>query len=80
MVCPKCEQAPSERMYPSVDLGGSVYHYRCTHPIHDAADAGPELLAACKLMCESLDQVDTKKFYAAIEQTRAAIALAEPKP
>jgi len=40
MICSECHHLPSERF----NSGGVQCYCRC----HDVADAGPELLAACK--------------------------------
>jgi hypothetical protein len=68
-VCPDCHHPPSRRFDPE------NYCAQCFCACHDAADAAPALLAACKAMLEANYMPDSAMTIAVA--ARNAIALAE---
>lgn len=65
MSCPTCGRRPSERWAP---FQGAPVQDRCPDPIHDLADAAPELLR--RIVEEYPDPTEHK----AIESARALLA------
>ena len=59
MNCPTCGRRPSERnaYAPQVPGPGTAAPYSCPDPIHDLADAAPEMLALLRSL-EWRDRVD----------------------
>lgn len=87
MKCDKCGHMPSERIYTSLEL---FECRKCDCPCHTVADAGPELLAACKAALPHFIELKryrelregakfTEDFVEAEKRLKAAIALAERK-
>ena len=88
MICPKCNHRPSMRVHLislRFECDGEMAECQC--PCHDAADAGPELLAVASEILDDargdLDKPNKRLWPIRAENYRqltAAIALAkEPK-
>lgn len=59
MICPKCHHRPSMRANCHSGAMRDVASYHCQCPCHDAADAGPELLAvASEILFDAIGDVN----------------------